>query len=98
MESIRVLETYEVRRMDSLNWRVWQYKVLKGGERKGESDWVPLDSYHGTLASAIEWIAKNAPKELHADVETDLKGAIELIREIERDMAEHAREFTKAAR
>ncbi len=96
MKSIRVLDTYEVRRMDALNWRVWQHKELTSGKRKGERDWVGLDSYHTSLASAVGWIAENAARETYAKVDADLEGALCIMREIEQDIAKHARKFEKA--
>ena len=95
--NIRVLDTYEVRRMDQSNWQVWQYKVLEGGKRKGEMDWVALNSFHGTVSAAVGWIAKHAPRNLYLAADVDLQGAIDCMREIERDMAKHAKAFEKAA-
>ena len=93
--NIRVLDDYEVRQMDSMNLRVWQYKELERGERKGELDWVGLDSYHSTVAEAVEWIFKHAQRRYYGGVETDLEGAIELLRGIEKDVGKHARAFKK---
>lgn len=96
MKTVRVLEDFEARRMDSLNWRVWQRKVLESGKRKGEVDWVGLESYHTTLCAAVEWIARHAPREEYAKVDADLEGAIGIMRDIERDMRRHARAFERA--
>ena len=94
--NIRVLDDYEVRYMDPSNLRVWQYKALDRGKRKGEMDWVALDSYHQSLASAVEWIAKHASRCRYGGVEADLAGAVDLLRDIEKDIAKHARAFEKA--
>lgn len=93
MRSIRVTDTYEIRRCDSLNWQVWRYKEAEKGKSKGEMEWVRLPSFHGSVRSALQWIANNAMREERADVDVDLEGAIEALRGIERDIAAHADAF-----
>lgn len=96
--NIRVLDDYEIRGRDSANLQVWQYKAIESGDRKGEMDWVALNSYHQTVEGAVEWIYKHAQRCLYRGVEADLEGAIGLLRGIEKDVGRHARAFGKAVR
>ena len=95
---VRILDDFEVRYMDAQNLRVWQYKELERGERKGQMDWVPLESYHRDIGDAVAWLRKNMPRRKYRAVEADLEGTLGILREIERDMAGHAKRFEKAAR
>ena len=94
---IRLLDNYELRRVDDRNWQLYKLKELESGKRKGEVDWVPLGIYPQTIEGSIQWIFENAPKADWENAKCDLEGAIGELREIERDMAAHAREFGKAA-
>lgn len=104
--NIRLTDNYELRRMDALNWRLYEYKPVKkldkparlGGKRTGEvaMEWVALECYPRDIEHAIRWIFEYAPKRNWANAECDLRGAIEELRAVERDMAAHAREFEKA--
>ena len=49
---------FMVRRVDSMNWQVFERRELKAGRvdrrsREGEVDWVGLPAYFGTLAPAV---------------------------------------------
>lgn len=101
--NIRLTENYELRRVDSLNWRMFEHKLVEKkdgarGRKTGEKrmEWVGLECYPRDIESAIRWILQYAPKKNWADGETDLRGALDSLREIERDMAAHAAEFGKA--
>ena len=96
VEVITVLDDFEIRLMDTLNWRVWQHKELEGGKRKGEKDWVALDSYHSTVKSAVEWVSKHASRTLDDGERAGLEEAIGKLGEIERDIAKHAERFEDA--
>lgn len=100
--NIRLLDNYELRRVDDRNWQLWQFKPVKKkdgsrGRKTGEvvMEWTALGIFPRTIEGAIRWIFENAPKRNWAHAECDLRGAIDELRELERDMAAHAEEFAK---
>lgn len=93
---IRITDTYELRRVDSMNWQLYKLKELEGGKRKGEVDWVPLQCYPHDAAQAVRWIVENAPKADLADCETDLRGFLAEMAKLEQSIKRHAREFVRA--
>ena len=94
--NIRVLEDYELRGMDELNLRVWRFKVIENGKRKGETDWMPLESYHSSIESGVKWIAAHAERTLSKTETMTLKDAIAALERIDESIARHARKFGKA--
>lgn len=65
---IEVIDGYELRSSDGMNWQVFEYRKVerreKGNKRTGQIDyeWVGLPSYHGSIAAGIEWISDYIPK------------------------------------
>lgn len=64
--NIRLTDNYELRRVDSLNWRLYERRGVKkreskGGKRTGEvlTEWVALDCFPRTIESACAWILEN---------------------------------------
>lgn len=64
--NIRLTDNYELRRVDTLNWRLYEYKAVKKkdgsrGKRTGEvqHEWVALDCFPRTVDSACAWILEN---------------------------------------
>ena len=97
MKSIRLTENYEIRRYDSMNWRMYVRKEITRGDRKGEVDWVPQQAYFGTIEAALSHLLKD-----HAlngdDEKTDVKGAIRNLRKVEQDARAHAEAFRDGLR
>lgn len=70
-------DNYELRRVDSLNWRMYERRGVKkreskGGKRTGEvlTEWVALDCFPRTIESACAWIRLKQTAD-------DLKHAVE---------------------
>ena len=64
--NIRLTENYELRRMDSLNWRMFEHKLVEKkdgarGRKTGEKrmEWVGLECYPRDIESAIRWIPRS---------------------------------------
>jgi hypothetical protein len=64
--NIRLTDNYELRRVDSLNWRLYERKAVKKkdgsrGKPTGEvlTEWVALDCFPRTVDSACAWILEN---------------------------------------
>lgn len=64
--NIRLTDNYELRRVDTLNWRLYERRGVKkresrGGKRTGEvlTEWVALDCFPRTVDSACAWILEN---------------------------------------
>ena len=55
------VRNYEIRRMDKLNLRAWEYRGpnARGSARakSGEMRWYPLEAYFGNLESALAWLS-----------------------------------------
>ena len=92
MYSIRLTENYEIRRHDSMNWRMWRRKEITKGKRRGEMDWVPQEAYFGNIEAALGHLMRDHA--LNGDKEkTDVKGAIANFRRLENEIKSHAKEF-----
>ena len=93
---VKVLDDYEVRAVDSLNWQVYQHKEVKGRDG-ARVEWVALPAFFRDLESAIDWIAKRVPK---ADRKgrSDLDGFLAEYRAVCGEIARHARRFEKVVR
>lgn len=64
--NIRLTDNYELRRVDSLNWRLYERRGVKKkdgsrGKPTGEvqHEWVALDCFPRTVYSACAWILEN---------------------------------------
>lgn len=64
---------YQIRKMNDLNWQVWEWQeggtVSRGryvGQEK-QAKYVPMESYHGTIGSAVKWMLEHA---IRANVES----------------------------
>ena len=64
--NIRLTDNYELRRVDSLNWRLYEHKAVKKkdgsrGKPTGEvqHEWVALDCFPRTIEGACAWILEN---------------------------------------
>lgn len=63
---IEVIDGYELRSTDGLNWQVYHFKEFehrgKNKDRDGESGWVALPSYHASVQAGVHWICEHIPK------------------------------------
>ena len=86
-----VIGDFKVRKIDAMNWQVFERRELKAGRadvksREGEIDWVALPAYFGTLKPAIAKV-----RNLYIERKIDASSLDELIGEIERLDAKFAK-------
>ena len=96
MRAVRIAQGYELRRLDSRNWQLWERRPVKSGKRAGMVEWMPCDAYFGGIREAVEHVAGDAQRNRYACVDADLEGAISIMRQIERDIGRHAERFERA--
>lgn len=96
--NIKITDKYELRRVDSLNWQLYKFKKLEGGKRKGEVDWVPLQCFPRNVEQAVRWIVENAPRADWEDCETDLRGFLDEMENLEESIKSHAKAFQEAVK
>ena len=92
---IRLTDNYELRRVDSLNWRLYERRGVKKldskrGKRTGEvqTERVALDCFPQTVEGACAWILENG-KGYSRDETLTLEKAVGELRAIA-DGLEHA--------
>ena len=86
------LGKWKVKRLNELNWQVYELREIKDGpmsKRGGETDWVKCDAYFGKLENAIEWVYDRETGEMGRKT---LKGAIAQMRRIRTQLANEIRE------
>ena len=71
---IDVIENYQLRCTDGMNWQVYYFKHIDQEKAKRrrknveaemkemDQKWVPLPSYHRSVESGVKWILLNMPK------------------------------------
>ena len=96
MRAVRIAEGYELRRLDGRNWQLWERRLVKSGKREGQVAWMPCDAYFGSVRAAVEHVAADAERNRFVNVEADLRGALGIMRQIERDIGRHAGRFEQA--
>ena len=57
MRSVRIARDYELRRLDSRNWQLWERRPVKSGRRAGMVEWMPCGAYFGSVRAAVEHVA-----------------------------------------
>ena len=77
-----VIGDLKIVRIDSLNWQVYELrevgKAHRGNSnREGETDWMPLPAFFGTIKSALKY-AKQLNRSRNLDVH-DLDAAVQRI-------------------
>ena len=90
--NIRLTDNYELRRVDTLNWRLYERRGVKkresrGGKRTGEvlTEWVALDCFPRTVDSACAWILENG-KDYTRDESLTLAQAVDEFRRTAGDL------------
>ena len=74
---------WRIRRIDSKNWQLFEYRIILSGARAGDVDWVGLDSFHGSLLPALEDARKREFEQ--SGYTGDLDGAIKAIKRTDRE-------------
>lgn len=87
--ALRVMDKYEVRAIDTLNLQVFELRDAKKKDGTVSSEWVPR-TYHGSVESAVRWIANHAAKE-------DLRVSDYDLGEFLRQMDKYTRAIEKTA-
>ena len=59
-------------------------------------EWMPCGAYFGSVRAAVEHVARDAERNRSANVGADLAGALDVMRQIERDIGRHADRFERA--
>ena len=96
MRAVRIAEGYELRRLDSRTWQLWERRPVKSGKRAGMVEWMPCGAYFGGIREAVEHVAWDAQRNGLPNVAADLAGALDVMRQIERDIGRHAERFERA--
>ena len=60
---------WRFKRIDSLNWQVFERREVLAGKRKGEVDWTSRPSYFGELVNAVQF-ARNREFDRKGDFES----------------------------
>ena len=99
--NIRLTDSYELRRVDPLNWRLYEHKAVKKkdgsrGKPTGEvqHEWVALDCFPRTIESACAWILENG-KGFTRDESLTLEEAIAEYREIADALMRNVKRYAK---
>ncbi len=88
--NVRILDRYELRPIDALNWQLWE---LRGGRDGGAAKWSPAGRYYQTLSQALRAVYE---RELRAFEDTcDLPRAIKEAQAIERRLLAAAEEAAR---
>ena len=75
-----VIGDLKIVRIDSLNWQVFELREVKDShktKRAGQTDWMPLPAFFGTVKSALRY-AKERNRNKNLDVH-DLDAAVKRI-------------------
>ena len=96
-----VIGDFMVKRVDSMNWQVFERRELKAGRadrrsREGEVDWVGLPAFYGTLAPAVAKV-----RSIHAErgIETgSLDDALARMAELDAEFMKTLGKALKGAR
>lgn len=90
--NIRLTDNYELRRVDTLNWRLYERRGVKkreskGGKRTGEvlTEWVALDCFPRTVGGACAWILENG-KDYTRDESLTLAQAVNELKQTADDL------------
>lgn len=99
--NIRLTDNYELRRVDSLNWRMYERRGVKkreskGGKRTGEvqHEWVALDCFPRTVESACVWILENG-EGYTRDESLTLEESITEYREIADELTRNVKRYAE---
>ncbi|WP_165247505.1 hypothetical protein [Adlercreutzia sp. ZJ141] len=79
---VRILDTYELRPMDSLNWQLWMLSKGKDGNYK----WKSTGRYYQNFASALKDVYERELRFLEGTY--DLPQAIKRAQAVERQILE----------
>lgn len=89
------------KRIDSLSWQVFELREIKktnnrsGKSRAGETDWVALPAYFGTLLPAIVK-AKDLNRDRKLPPSAELNDAVKRIEELDREFLREVKKALKA--
>ena len=99
--NIRLTDNYELRRVDTLNWRLHERRGVKKkdgsrGKPTGEvqHEWVALDCFPRTVGGACAWILENS-RSYSKDERATLAQAVDMERAIADDLKKHVEKWTK---
>lgn len=101
---IEVLDGYELRCTDGMNWQVFQLRQRekRGSDKKRtgiyEEEWVGLPSFHGTVDAGICWIVDNVPKSAkNREARKSLSAYLEDLKKINAQIARSAKTIAKSS-
>ena len=92
---------WAIRKMNELNWQVWEWQEGGGTISRGryagqpkQAKWIPLESYHYTLKDAVRWLLHHAARQ-HAetDVNLDTAAILEAIEKAEKSVTEAVKQI-----
>lgn len=100
---VEVIDGYELRSSDGMNWQVFQYRELKPRgkykDRAEDSGWVALPSYHATVPAGVQWIADHIPKSAkNRDARKTLDQFLEDYAKIKTSITKSANKMAKAVK
>ena len=92
-----IIGDFMVKRIDSLNWQLFERRQIKDNnktKRGGETDWMPIQAFYGTLRPAL--IKAKELNRARGIVSGDLNAAIAAIEKADADFIKQVDKALKA--
>ena len=92
-----IIGDFMVKRIDSLNWQLFERRQIKSKNpkaRNGETDWMPIQAFFGTLKPAL--IKAKELNRARGIVSGDLNAAIAAIEKADADFIKQVDKALKA--
>ena len=92
-----IVGDFMVKRIDSLNWQLFERRQIKDNnktKRGGETDWMPIQAFYGTLRPAL--IKAKELNRARGIVSGDLNAAIAAIEKADADFIKQVDKALKA--
>ena len=92
-----IIGDFMVKRIDSLNWQLFERRQIKDShntKRGGETDWMPIQAFFGTLKPAL--VKAKELNRARGIVSGDLNAAIAAIEKADADFIKQVDKALKA--
>lgn len=92
-----IIGDFMVKRIDSLNWQLFERRQIKDNnktKRGGETDWMPIQAFFGTLKPAL--VKAKELNRARGIVSGDLNAAIAAIEKADADFIKQVDKALKA--
>lgn len=92
-----IVGDFMVKRIDSLNWQIFERRQIKDNhktKRGGETDWMPIHAFYGTIKPAL--VKAKELNRARGIVSGDLNAAIAAIEKADADFIKQVDKALKA--